>query len=504
MKVISPKQMQYLEECAYRDGASESDFMEEAGSGIALVVHDYVEQYGLDHTIQLVCGKGNNAGDAYVAGVHLLHLEYDVVAYQLIPIDDCSDLCQVNYRRFLEEGGRILLVDQPEDFHLFSKGLIVDGILGTGFTGSIREPYATAIRKMNQSGLPIIAVDIPSGLNGVTGQAQENESSIIASETAFLGLPKSGFFLNEGWDSVGKLRYVDFGLPRIYIEESEADLIMLTKDDVARLRPRIQRSRHKYEAGHVIGLAGSPGMPGAALLAGSAALHGGAGIVRLLHPNGMQAELASSIPELIKVPYDYQQIDPIIALMNRSSAVFIGPGLGKTEEAFGLLRQLLPRLTVPTVIDADALAFLSVEDVQLPAQTILTPHRGEMQKLMKREGPIPPVCMDYLQECLEFASNRRVTLVLKGGPTYIIQANEPIYVCPRGDPGMATAGSGDVLTGLLGSLLAQNLSPLHAALLGCYIHGVAGEYAAKELTPYCMVASDILYHFTEGFIFDEM
>lgn len=505
MKIISSQEMRHLEERAYSDGLSESDFMEEAGSGIALFVHDFIELNLLDHSIHLLCGKGNNAGDAYVAGFHLLHLDYDVIAYQLAPIDDCSSLCQANYRRFIEEGGRVLRIDSADELNLPPRGVLVDGILGTGFSGTIKEPYASIIRLMNRSGLPIISVDIPSGLNGTTGEAQENQTSVIAFETAFLGLPKMGFFLNQGWESVGKLRYVDFGLPKNYIEESKTDMVMLTRDEVISMLPKLKRTRHKYEAGQVIGLAGSPGMPGASLLSTSAALHAGAGIVRLLHPKGMEAELATSIPELIKVPYTLDQMTEMLALMNRSAAVFIGPGLGRTEEIFGLLSKLIPEILVPCVIDADALDFLAAQGNQfsLPAHTILTPHRGEMQKLLGREKSQQPITLEYLKVCRDYANKMGVTLVLKGGPTFILQSNEPIYVCPKGDPGMATAGSGDVLTGLLAGLLAQKLTPLHAALLGTYIHGTAGEYAAAELSSYCMIASDILYHFPEGFMLQD-
>lgn len=506
MKIISSQEMRHLEERAFNDGLSDSDFMEEAGSGIALFVHDFIELHGLDHSIHLMCGKGNNAGDAYVSGIHLLHLDYDVIAYQLFPIDDCSSLCQTNYRRFLDEGGRVLSIEKVEDLSLPSRGLLIDGILGTGFSGMVKEPLASIIRLMNRSGLPIISVDIPSGLNGTTGQTQENGASVVAFETAFLGLPKMGFFLNQGWDSVGKLRYVDFGLPKTYIEESKADRVMLTKEDVITLLPKLKRSRHKYEAGQVIGLAGSPGMPGAALLATSAALHAGVGMVRLLHPKGMEAELAPSIPELIKVPYTSDSIPEMLSLMNQSAAVFIGPGLGRTEETFQLLSKLLPELFVPCVIDADALAFLATPEgnaISLPTHTLLTPHRGEMQKLLGIDKPQSTITLEYLQQCREYAAKRKVTLILKGGPTFILQANEPIYVCPRGDPGMATAGSGDVLTGLLAGLLGQKLNPLQAALLGTYVHGTAGEYAASELSSYCMTASDILYHFPEGFLLEE-
>lgn len=507
MKVVTSQQMKYLESLAFKEGSSEIDFMEEAGSGIALVVHDYIEIHNLDHTIQLICGKGNNAGDAYVAGIHLLHLDYDVVAYQLTPIDDCSELCQANYRRFLDEGGRVLRIDYPNELYFPQKGLLVDGILGTGFSGKITDPYGIVIQKMNHSGLPIISIDIPSGLDSTNGKAQADDKSVIATETAFLGLPKLGFFLNDGWESVGKLRYVNFGLPETYIEESETDYIMLTKEDVTPFLPKIKRSRNKYEAGHVVALAGSPGMPGAALLSTSAALHSGAGIVHLLHSAGMETELSSAIQELIKIPYDGANWQKVLAWMNKASSVFMGPGLGKEPATFDMLAKIIPEIQVPCVIDADALNFLASNSgwhLKLPEHCILTPHRGEMDRLLNVGDSHSPITKEYLQSCYEFAESKRCTIVLKGGPTFIFSPKGPIYISPRGDPGMATAGSGDVLTGLIAGLLAQKLSTKHAALLGCYIHGTAGEYAAAELTSYCMTASDILYRFPEGFSLEEL
>jgi NAD(P)H-hydrate epimerase len=509
MKVVTSAKMKYLEALAYKEGSSEIDFMEESGSGIALVVHDYIEMHNLEHTIQMVCGKGNNAGDAYVAGIHLMHLDYDIIAYQLVHIDDCSQLCQDNYRRFLEEGGRVLQIDHPNNLYFPQKGLIIDGILGTGFSGQISDHYGIVIEKMNQSGLPIIAVDIPSGLDSTTGIAQADHRSVIATETAFLGLPKLGFFLNDGWDSVGKLRYVNFGLPENFVEESPTDYIMLTKEDVAPFLPKIKRSRHKYEAGHVVALAGSLEMPGAAILSTSAALHSGAGIVHLLHPHGMEVQLASSIPELIKIPYgnDAESFQKVLTTMNKASAVYVGPGLGREAKTFELLKQLIPVLNVPCVIDADALNFLATDEgrqISLPKQCILTPHRGEMDRLLNISERQTPITEDYLKRCAKFANDKNVVIVLKGGPTYIIPPEGLIYICPRGDPGMATAGSGDVLTGLIAGFLAQKLAPKHAALLGCYIHGTAGEFAAAELTSYCMTASDILYRFPEGFLLEEM
>lgn len=487
--------MTLLEAAAYRDGSSEEDFMEEAGSGVALVAHEYAEIHQTDRHVLLLCGKGNNAGDAYVAGIHLLHLDYDVEALQLSPVEECSPLCKENYRRFIQEGGKVQEISSPNEIAMPDHGLIIDGIFGTGFHGTVGEPFASAIRLANASRLPIIAVDIPSGLNGETGDVEGE--AIVAAETCFLGLPKTGFFLKQGWNHVGKLRYIDFGLPRKYIDEMSSDLIMSTADLMRPLLPPIIRNRHKYQRGYVMGVAGSPGMPGAALLSSLAALRGGAGMMRLLHPEGMQAELADAPFELVRVAYHPGDVDQVAELLAKPSAVFIGPGIGRTQETKEFLKNLFPRVQKPCVIDADALTLISEEKMDLPEKALLTPHMGEMLRLLNLTAQ--PLDQSFLRICQNYAETENVTLLLKGGPTFIFQPNSPIQVNPVGDPGMATAGSGDVLTGLLAALLSQGLTTHQAACLGAYIHGLAGEHAAIELSSYCMTASDILFYFPEGF-----
>lgn len=497
MKVISPSQMQSIESHAFKDGASESDFMEEAGSGVALIVHDYVERNNLDHTAILLCGKGNNAGDAYVAGINLLQLDYKVFAVQTVNISECTPLCKQNYERFVNDGG--LVVETLSEFP--SNGIIVDGLFGTGFRGSVEEPFSTLIQLANDSRLPIIAIDIPSGLNGETGEVAT--LAIIASETAFLGLPKTGFFLRDGWNHVGKIRYVDFGLSQHYIEESKTDLGMISEDIVKTFLPTIKRNQHKYEAGYVVGLSGSPSFPGAALLSASSALRGGAGIVKLLHPAGMEEELSGSLYELIKVPYHVDNPQPIIDLLNHATATYIGPGLGVTPQTRKLLREVIPFLQKPCVIDADALTIISEENLPFPKNCILTPHHGEMARLLKIKTA-PPLSMDFLKICQEFCQKNQVTLVLKGGPTFIFQTGSPIMVNPTGDPGMATAGTGDVLTGLTASFLSQGMSPHHAAQAAVFLHGLAGEHAADEMTSRGVIASDLINRFPEAFKFETL
>ncbi len=498
MKVVSPQQMKKVEEMAYRDGASESDFMEEAGSGIALVVHDLAEKSDIDRRVILLCGKGNNGGDAYVAGIHLLHLEYEVIAYQLFPTAASSFLCEQSRLRFLAEGGRIVDLSETKECTFPSSGIIVDGIFGTGFRGEVDPFIAEVISKANDARLPIVAIDIPSGLNGETGIVEKN--AIIAQITAFLGLPKTGFFLENGWDHVGRLAYVDFGLPQQYLSAIIPELIMLTPDLMKLLLPPVKRSRHKYQAGYVVGLAGSPAMPGAAFMACTAALRSGAGVVRLLYKKGMEADLISCPYELLRESYDEKDPGAIWELMNQAGATFIGPGIGVTEEKKQLLRMILPRLKKSCVIDADALtilADLAKENLPIPQDSILTPHLGEMKRLLKINEAT--ISRNFLNTCSQFAESKKCTVILKGGPSFLFHPQLPILVNARGDPGMATAGSGDVLTGLIASLLAQGLSGYDAAALGVYLHSVAGEIAAEDLTSYCMIASDIVSYFPDAF-----
>ncbi len=498
MKVVSAHQMAYIESLACRDGASESEFMEEAGTGIALAVNDFIDSRGLDHEIILLCGKGNNAGDAYIAGLHLIKLGYEVTAYQIAPINNCSSLCQQGHYRFVSEGGSARELTYIEDFSFPTNGIIIDGIFGTGFSGEVKDPYFSIIKKANESKLPIIAIDTPSGLNGDTGEV--HDIAIVAAATTFLGLPKTGFFLKQGWSHVGKLLYIDFGLPKEYVEETEFDFIMLSTDIVKPLLPPIKNNWHKYERGYVIGLAGSPGMPGAAVLSSWSALNGGAGIVRLLYPEGMETELSAIPYELIKTSYNHENYDEIVNLLNEASAFFIGPGLGRKNTTKILLQKILPHLIKPCVIDADALTLIADSDIKFPEKTILTPHKGEMQRLLKSEK-IQNIDSEFLKTCQKYSEDNKITLILKGGTTFIFHPDKPIMVNARGDPGMATAGSGDVLTGLLTALLAQGMIPHEAAILGVYLHAIAGEFAAYDKSSYCITAGDIIDRFPEAFLF---
>lgn len=486
MKIVTPSEMMQLEKRAYDLGCTEEEFMEEAGKKIAEAVLKREKKI-----VWVLCGKGNNGGDGLVAAFHLLKNKRQVIVVQ--PENPSSSLNKKNRERFLQAGGQIVA-------HLSSfenQGVILDAFFGTGFKGGIKDPYLSLIRLANESRLPIFSIDIPSGLNGETGEVET--LSIQASTTYFLGLPKIGFFLEKGWNQVGKLQPIDFGMPSDIIKEFSSEKIWSTLSSVSPLLPPIQRNRYKYTAGNVAGLAGSHDMPGAALLSSLSALRGGSGIVRLLYPREIEHLLVHSPYELIKIPVSFNDPATVLEKMNQAGAVFVGPGLGRKEETFSFLSRVIPQLKVPSVIDADALVAWSQHPFSFPSQAILTPHLGEMRILLRADAPLK-LTQETINKCRAFSDTHHVTLILKGAPTFIFHPGEPYIVSTTGDPGMATAGSGDVLTGLLASLLSQKLGAKEAAIVGVYLHGIAGEVAVKERgSSRGLLASDIIARFGEAF-----
>ena len=496
MKIVSAQEMARIERHAYDNGADESVFMEAAGRGIAVEIKHFVEKYEFDPVCTFLCAKGNNSGDAYVAAALLKHAGFETSVFQLTPIEESSPLCQEHHARYRADGVSVVSVNTLADCSFPQTGIIVDGLFGTGFKGTAEGLFGAVIEQANQSGLPIIAIDIPSGLNGQTGKAQG--PVIQASETVFLGLPKTGFFVADGWNYVGDLIGFDFGLDLASITEGHADALLLDDTMIRGLLPPVIPNRHKYQVGTVVGLAGSPGMPGAAILAAHGAMRAGAGLTRLLHPDGMQGELAGAPPEVIRAAYQQGDAAHVLEAINVARAAFIGPGLGRDEQTEALLGVVLKHIMVPVVLDADALYWLAESNLPIPANAILTPHLGEMRRLLGTAGRAP-VTLEFLQKVQEFVEARNVTVVLKGGPSFIFYPGEMPLVSPRGDPGMASGGSGDVLTGVIAALLAQGMGTRDAAAVGTYLHGTAGELAADEKTSYGLIASDIIENLPYAF-----
>lgn len=487
MKVIKANEMGRIERLAYDQGASEEGFMNRAGEGVAEHVQSFIARYHLKPVITLLCGKGNNAGDAYVAGTILINGGFKVNALAFSPFEKSSPLCQLQNKRFVKAGGMIEYIHKGSQIVFSESEVLVDGLLGTGFHGEVEGLYREAIECANRSGLPILSIDIPSGIDGNTGTV--GGVAIRAAETLFLGLPKSGCFIGDAWNYTGKVYVYDFGLGEDHIDQAETDFHLIDDHMIKSYFPPMVRTRHKYQAGYVVGLGGSPGMPGAPIMASFAALRAGAGIVRLLHPAGMEAELAFAPYEVIRQGYREGDVETVLQAFSRAAALFIGPGIGTSSAALDLLQAILPKIEKPCVIDAEALTLIAHHNLSLPLQTVMTPHHGEMKRLLNIEGDLE--FQELLEQSQAYVEKQRITLVLKGAPTFILHPGKRPYMCARGDPGMATAGSGDVLTGILAGFLAQVHDPLKAAILGVQFHALAGEYAAEELTSYCMAATDI-------------
>lgn len=493
--VVTAHEMSRIEAMAYAQGASEIDFIQNAAKAIADVTESFIVDNQLPKEVTLLVGKGNNGGDAYGAARHLLQKGYRVNAYSIYSLEHLSPLCRHMYELFKKSGGKTHFPHSEHPFTFQPQGVILDGLVGTGFHGQAEGMLAQAIVAANESELPIIAIDIPSGVNGDTGAVQT--VAIHADLTIYLGLPKLGFFIGEGWNYVGKLAFASFGLKEEYMAKAKVQAHLVDLKTAATLLPTMHRTRHKYEAGYVLGVAGSIAMPGAALLASYAALRSGAGIVRLFHPHGMEAQLANAPYELIREGWDEKDKSRILEESKRAKAVFLGPGMGRNKQTQKAVKSLLATLSIPCVIDADALYFLA-ESRTLPEHSILTPHHAEMLELLghkKKKGSQ----LTLLSDCQEFATKRKVILVLKGAPTFVFHPDHEPFILTAGDPGMATAGAGDVLTGMIAAFLAQGMRSLEATLLAVALHGRSGEIAAENLTSYCLTASDLINYLPKAF-----
>ena len=494
MKVATSKEMARLESLSYERGFKEEQFMRNAGDGVANAAVKFCNQWNAAKNVLILAGKGNNAGDAYVAGQILLQQGYRVSAWYEQNAKE-SPLCQKNREAFALSGGRFIDAKESREPD-FQGGFILDAIFGTGLNKAPKEPYASMIAWANRSGFPILSVDIPSGLSGDTGEVFGE--AVKATATVALGLPKLGFFLKRGWDYVGELHVVGFGLPNDVVDNFDTPFALYKREESLEALPAVRRGRHKYEAGAVLGFAGSPGMPGAAILASLAALRTGAGIVRLYHPEGMEAELSASPYELIRVAYSESNWEIVGEGLKHVDSAFIGPGIGRSQKTGEILKLLMQSITCPAVIDADALYFLAEKDFSFTSPVVLTPHLGEMNRLLQSREK--EVSADFLMKCAAYAARKNAVLVLKGGPSFIISPKGEIWINTTGDPGMATAGSGDVLSGIVAALMAAGLSPLQSALAGACVHGWAGEMASKALSPYFMLASDIIEHLAFVFL----
>lgn len=477
--------------------------MERAGIG---VVHHLLDSYGpvKGKEVVIVCGKGNNGGDGLVVARHLKKKGARLSLIFLSSPKELSHDASIMYQRLRKLKGIPRAIIQPtlSTFQAIGKkaNVIVDALLGTGLSSSIREPYESAIKAMNECPAYTVAIDIPSGLDSQTGAVLGQ--AVKADLTVTFGYPKVGLYVGNAIDHVGQVRLVDIGIPSRYIEDLHPKIQLLTREVVASTLPERPASAHKGTFGHTGMVSGSPGKTGAPAMASLAALRVGTGLVTVATPQSVSPILEGKLLEAMTAPMPetsshelgLEALDPLVSFSQNKRALALGPGLGTSEETGTLLRRLLPQVKVPCVLDADALTLLASSPEilsSLASPPILTPHPGEMARLLGSSTP-QAVNQDRIGVAKSFAQHHGVIMVLKGARTVVAEPGGQIAICPTGNPGMASAGMGDVLTGVIAGLLAQGLTGWEAAISGVYIHGLAGDLAAESVGQPGLLARDVL------------
>lgn len=446
MKAVTTAQIRELDRRAIAAGAPAETLMERAGQAIAKTTGQLLRQRNASRVL-LFAGKGNNGGDAIVAARHLAAAGCEPTLVLVEP-RELPALPGVEIRRW------------PCDLPVAD--VIVDGLLGIGLNGEVREPYVTVIHAINAAGAPVVAVDVPSGLG--TGVC------VRADVTVTMGLPKIDLLKEP--DVVGRIEVADIGLGN----DVETDVELITAADIA--LPERRRSAHKGDFGHLLIVAGSEGYTGAPVIAAHAAARSGVGWVTLAVPREIYPIVAACCPPEV-MPRPLEELGDLTGF----DALAIGPGLGDGRR---IVPGLLAQITVPVVVDADALGALG----PTAAPLVLTPHPGEMGRLIGKSAQ--EVQRHRWEIARQFARERHVVLVLKGAGTVVTDATGKLWINSTGNPGMAKGGTGDALTGIIGALLAQRLAPFDAARAGVFLHGRAGDFAAERCGTAAMLATDLI------------
>jgi NAD(P)H-hydrate epimerase len=502
MKLVTSEQMRSVDREAIDNRKIPSEkLMENAGRGIAMAILDELITVPESTAVAVLCGKGNNGGDGYVVARYLHEVGVTVSVYLIGPVEKFSQDAQLNYDRAVKTGlapREITSVDQLTADPQYD--FVIDAVFGTGFSGAPRGLSAELIEYINQQDCEIISVDMPSGLNADNGQ---HEGAVVEADYTYtLALPKYGLFVSPGRELAGSVEVIPIGIPDDAVESFGFKNELITEDWVCNILPERPFDGHKGTFGYLLILAGSTGMTGAASLTAVSALRTGCGLVRLGCPQATQPVLATKVTEATTIPLPdvgrkgrlaLRGLGEIRKLLEDNQAVVIGPGIGTHHETAELVSRIVSKLEKPSIIDADGLNCLAKNMDALkacPSTPILTPHPGEFKRLTGKA--VPEDIHERSELVRETAADLDVVLVLKGSPTLVSSPEGNCYLNATGNHGMATGGSGDVLSGIIGSLLVQGLAPLDAARAGVFIHGLAGDFAGDAYTPRAMIAGDMI------------
>lgn len=508
MRICTSHEMRELDRLAEQEyGLEATLLMENAGRAASQVLLEYYPEAGRATEILIFAGKGNNAGDAFVVARRLICLELRVRIFHLEADGGYTGATKKNFDILKRMKAKMTQLENASDLDQFlqtSSGpfTIVDGILGTGLKGGLEGIFYDIVKMINTLNCAeVMALDIPSGVSGDSGQIRSN--SIQASLTVSFGFPKFGHFLPPGAGRRGNLVNVDISLPPRF--RREGDKFLLMKEPMSKLIQERDRYGHKNSFGHSLLIGGSPGRIGAISMAASACHKMGTGLVTVATwEDCLDNVLIKLQDETMAVPVRLHgsEAENYRKNLPTYSSIVVGPGLGLRPEGKLLMESLLTAYNGPLVLDADALNL--VADYKLHellrnrrAPTVVTPHPGEMSRLLGISKD--EILADPIQAVRDAVKATHAVVVLKGAATLIGSTDDMLYLNHYPNDGMATAGSGDVLAGMIGGLLGQHMDPFQGTLLGIYLHSLAGDFAAQEYGHRSMTAPDIIKSIANAF-----
>ena len=499
MKLFTCKQIAGIDRLTMQlEPISSIDLMERASFKIAdWVIHNINH----DQQVYLFAGPGNNGGDALAVARMLAWSNLNCTVFLADFGRELKGDPAINWQR-LEEQNKVILkrIDSEDSIpEIPSDTIVIDGLFGSGLNKPLDGLTKKIVQRINQSGATIIAIDIPSGLFGEDNSKNDLSSIIRANHTLTFQFPKLSFLFPENCEFVGDWTVLPIGLHPAAIDQTESNLHFLTKEFISGKIKKREKFSHKGTYGHALLIAGSFGKMGASVLASRACLHSGVGLLTSHIPLSGYEIIQNSVPEAMISIDSSETVFSEVPDLSAFSAIGIGPGLDKKQETQQALKTLLQAKPIKLVIDADALNILSENKDWynlLPENAILTPHPKEFERLAGASFN----SFERLQKQIQFSEKLKVIVVCKGAHSCITFPDGGVFFNSTGNPGMATGGSGDVLTGIILGLLAQNYSPEDAALLGVYLHGLAGDLAATENGEYSLVAGDIIKHLGKAFL----
>lgn len=477
--------------------------MENAGRGVVDELVDiFGDLYGLK--IVIVCGRGNNGGDGFVVGRYLDSIGCDVDIHLACEEKAVKGDGKFQLGLVKKLGLPVMIIPEKGSLQklrgsLAGADVVIDAILGTGAKGELSARLASILSVLNEAEAFKLAIDAPSGVEMDTGSLMGE--AFIADLTVTFGLPKRGHFLYPGNYYCGQLSVVDIGIPRKILDASEISLALVEDEDARSVLPVRPPDAHKGTCGTVLILAGSEGYTGAAALAGQAALMCGAGLVHLGIPRSLNDILEAKLTEVITKPLpetekrslSIEAYENIMALAEKATCVAIGPGLGQHPETRKLVKKLLLGIDKPVVLDADGINAVADDPAILSKRkspTVITPHPGELGRMIA-ESPAA-INSNRVEYSRRFARKWNVILLLKGAPTVTSRPDGFSCINSTGGPGLASGGTGDVLTGAIPALISQGADPFQAAVAAVYFHGLAGDSAAAETGDMGLTASELI------------